>query len=789
MYFRILKKDLKRKKAMNIILLVFIMLATMFVSSSANNIITLLSAKEDFFEASGMGDYFFMTRSMPAEQVEEAFDGVKAYRSMTTENMIFSTKDMIEWNGSKLESGSAMYSLCAFENSSISYFGLDNELITNVEPGTIMLPAKLMDSSEYEVGDILKFALGDTVLELEIAGFIKDALMGPNGVGMIRCVMEKNDFDRLFADPAVEQLGISGCLCTFLTDDVKTLASELMDTGVPSALAVDQAMISSAYLMDLAIAGVFLVISAVLVVIAMVVLRFTISFTLSQEYREIGVMKAIGISGGRIKGLYLVKYFALSVVGGLAGFLLGIPFGKMLLDSASKTMVIKGDDLYTVNALCVLAVIAAVLLFCRRCTRRVDKLSPIDAVRDGSVGERFSKRSPISLSGSRMRPVPFMSLNDVLCDLKRYASIMIAFTLCLLLIITVINTINTLRSEKMVFFFGAAESDVYVSVNGYVDYLCDGGRETMQADLDRMEEKLAEKNMDAHCFAEMGLSITAENGENRFVALVMQGTGTSADEYTYSEGSAPRTPGEAAVTSYTAEMLDVAIGDTFILKDMDGDIELLVTGMYQSMMNMGNGIRVHEDEQLNYAQAMSFNAYQIRFADQPDQEEYDSRRAVIEELYPETKVMDGGEYADFFMGSAQTVESIRNLLVPILIAVCMMIAMLMERSFIAKETGEIAMLKATGFSQGSIVRWHTLRMGIVLLATTLIGVALSTPVTQLLITPIFKMMGADSIQYDIVPLEAYVIYPAVMIAATLLAVFFTAQSTRRITASQTSSIE
>ena len=41
MYADILKRDLKRKRAMNIILLVFVILATMFVSSSVNNIINV----------------------------------------------------------------------------------------------------------------------------------------------------------------------------------------------------------------------------------------------------------------------------------------------------------------------------------------------------------------------------------------------------------------------------------------------------------------------------------------------------------------------------------------------------------------------------------------------------------------------------------------------------------------------------------------------------------------------------------------------------------------------------
>ena len=41
MIFHILKNDLKRKKTMNIILFLFIVLATMFVASGINNVITV----------------------------------------------------------------------------------------------------------------------------------------------------------------------------------------------------------------------------------------------------------------------------------------------------------------------------------------------------------------------------------------------------------------------------------------------------------------------------------------------------------------------------------------------------------------------------------------------------------------------------------------------------------------------------------------------------------------------------------------------------------------------------
>ena len=60
MYLQILKKDLKRKKAMNVILLVFIILASMFVSSGVNNIISVTTALDDYLEMADAPDYFAM---------------------------------------------------------------------------------------------------------------------------------------------------------------------------------------------------------------------------------------------------------------------------------------------------------------------------------------------------------------------------------------------------------------------------------------------------------------------------------------------------------------------------------------------------------------------------------------------------------------------------------------------------------------------------------------------------------------------------------------------------------
>ncbi len=83
-------------------------------------------------------------------------------------------------------------------------------------------------------------------------------------------------------------------------------------------------------LYDMLSAYVLMIISVVLMFTGFVVLRFTIGFTISEEFHEIGVMKAVGIDNNSIRSLYIVKYLAIAVIGTLIGYFCSIPLGDIL---------------------------------------------------------------------------------------------------------------------------------------------------------------------------------------------------------------------------------------------------------------------------------------------------------------------------------------------------------------------------------------------------------------------------------------------------------------------------
>ena len=63
MFFDVLKRDLKRKKTMNIIILLFVILSVMFISSSASNLSAVTGSLDSFFDKAGVGDYMTFERS------------------------------------------------------------------------------------------------------------------------------------------------------------------------------------------------------------------------------------------------------------------------------------------------------------------------------------------------------------------------------------------------------------------------------------------------------------------------------------------------------------------------------------------------------------------------------------------------------------------------------------------------------------------------------------------------------------------------------------------------------
>lgn len=394
MYRNILKKDLKRKRAMNTILLLFMILATMFVSSSVNNIINVTTALDNYFEMADVPDYFavVMNKNLSVE-IEETVSAASAVDRYAAENVLYLSNDNFIYEDRDIVIKGDTY--LVHSDICMNYFLSDGSILEMVRPGEFYMTEGEADALGVDVGDKLTIELNGVSREFVLADKIKDALLGSKGVSFTRYIISEEDFhDFLSAENTEEYYG--GTLVYLYSSDMEAVLPQIKPLVENSALTMDRTVMKLSYIFDMIVIGILLVVSMILIIVAFVVLRFTISFTLSEEFREIGVMKAIGIGNFKIRTLYLVKYMGLSVIGAAVGLALSFPFSNMLMSISSQTIIIGNQRPILINILCAVLVIAVILLFCYGCTGKVRKMTSIDAIRNGQTGERFRKKSLMS---------------------------------------------------------------------------------------------------------------------------------------------------------------------------------------------------------------------------------------------------------------------------------------------------------------------------------------------------------------------------------------------------------
>ncbi len=745
MYLQILKKDIKRKKTMNVILLLFITLATMFVASSVNNIMTVTNALDYFFEEAEVPDYFVATKgNVNDNSIEEAISNISDIESCKTERIIYATPSNFYRKDVEIEISTKNTSvISAFEDSAIKFFDMDNNIIKGVKKGTILISGKTLKDCGIKDGEEIEIRFDGITVPLIVKGSFKDAVLGSDMMGMTRFLINEKDFEKLIKDETISSL-YGGTFCNINTDNIseieKVFANE--DNIIFNG---DMNMLKMTYVMNMIIAGVLLIVSICLIFIAFVVLRFTITFTLNEEFREIGVMKAIGVKNKKIRTLCLTKYLLISVVGALVGFFASIPFAEMLIKSVSEAMVLKNEHSILVNFICCILIVAVIMMFSFSCTGKVKNFKPLDAIRNGTTGERFNRKSILRLGKIPAKPSFFMALNDVLSSPKRFLSIILTYTLSLTLVLVMVNTVNTLRSDDLVTAFGVAKTDVYLSKgeSELVSMMTSDGKEKLAEKMDELEKTLAENNMPGKCTMEAMYKLNISHGDKVFKSITFQGIRTTTDSYEYFKGTPPQNENEIAITKLVSEKIDAGIGDKVTISHSFGEKEYIITALYHSMNNMGEGIRLHESAETDFSQVSGMFAYQIEFDDNPDKNTIESRVEKLKDIYDIEAVYEAGEFVEHIVGVTDAIDSVNALTLGVVIVIIILVTVLMERSFIAKEQGEIAILKAIGFKTDSIISWHVMRFTVVGVISAILSLIILMPVTKLSITPIFKMMGAS----------------------------------------------
>ncbi len=769
MFFNILKKDLKRKRSMNLILFTFITLCVIFIASSVSNLTSILNAIDYFGEQSNLADYFiFKISSDDAHSVDSLEDWLAANphveQTQVDEGVLVNTDNFS--NGAYEVMGTLVTVNTLPQTYNLLLDGNDKPL-TVVKDGEMAMSRYDAKRNGLEYGDAVVLSIGGREKAFTLTHLTKDMVLGSQYMDMKRLVISDADYAYLAGADGASTLN----LYSVQTNDVPAFRKDLRSQGFPLYLEFDASLVEATFTMEMVTSGILILVSVCLIAIAFVVLRFTIVFTLQDDFKEIGIMKALGITNAYIKRLYIIKYFALALLGATLGTILSVPFGNLMIQNLRENVAMpSATGQLAINVLCGLFMVLLVVLFCWFSANGVNRFTAIQAIRSGSTGERFRGKTLFHLSRSRHTPTLLhMALGSIGGAIRSYGILIFTFILGTLLVVLPLNAVNTLAGDDIVELFGMSKSDVFIKNMREIQYIADGRPELVMEDMRTMEALYADNGLEITLNPMFvgGVGVYSTHPDESESLLAFQSLVHEAGKHdNYIDGTPPLLPNEVAVTELSLKRLGVDIGDSVYVKLGDEAKKYVITASFQSMNNMGSSLYFSKKHEIDF----SYAATVIIQGDFTDRSDIKGQIAKLKDVTPLYTVDTSKEAVEDYVGNIiETIDQLKILILAVVIFINCLITILLMRTFITREKGEISLLKNIGFTNRFIRSWQMLRIVILLAASICLGVILSNPLNAVTVRYTFGLMGASKIKLNIIPYEVYFLYPTILFLGTSLA--------------------
>lgn len=772
-----------KQKGVNFILFLFITLSTIFFASSVSNICLVMNGLDTYMEYANVSDVMAVFSKGEENERFEAWlnsrDEVTEYDheklcEIKAEDITIKRKDAtdtLNTNGASLYLGKigGKYAK-ALDN-------MGNELA--LAQGEVAVTVGMMERNALHIGDTLEFHISDQTFTYQISVQSKDIMYGNEMSGMTRFIFCEEDYDKMVSGSTNGGIEVYGFNTTNPRETINSMNQQALKFLANS---FERSIYSLLYVFDMIITALLIVIGFCLILISLMILRFSLSFTMEEKYREIGVMKAIGMRDFSIQKIYLAKYFAVVVAGTIVGFLISIPVGKKMMESVSKNMVL-GDstDAIGINLICSIVVILFVTGMCILFTGKLKKISAIEAIRSGDKGERYQKRKGLCLYKRKyMGTISFLGLNDILYNTKRYLVLFFTFCISFVLITVPLNTLTTIESDEMTSKFNLdPDAAIYLeTIEAQGDAPYHNVNELENA-LHRIENELAEKGYLAKLSvgALVFIEYTIEDTKEVIKPLSNYPIGENGSFCEYKAGTAPKLKNEIAFSKKIMEENNLEIGDSITARIGEKVQEFIITGYYSDYMQLGKSARLNPAIDLSDKILSGYWKATVEMETDLTQQEL---AIVLKKEFPQYNWLTAQEAIDANIGSVR--DTMRAIQIPITAMLCiliMLISLLMMKLFIVREKGPLAMLKSIGWHNKAIRLWLIMRMVWVVILSMIISVPLSIMCNQFILRNIFAIMGAElRIQVD--PIKAYVLYPIILLVGIMFATYIATGSVKRI---------
>lgn len=786
---RFLARDLTKHRTANLALLVLLAISALLMSTGAIVMERLIGSVDRLFAEAEPPHFLQMHRGdLDRGALEEFASQHPEIDAWLIEQMHGFDGSAIAWargGDAETRSSSGDFSdslidhLFVTQNRDFDFLIDEAGAIPRPSAGEVYVPVGHQQRYGLQQGDVLRVGTGPDARPLRVAGFVRDAQMASSFASASRFLVSDTDFERL-----PDAGGDPEAIIEYrLGDPAEAPAFQRAYEASPDLPKNGQAVTFQMIRMinaisDGLVAAALAFASALLIAIAFINLRFVIRGSLEDDVREIGTLKAIGLSRRTIAGLYLAKYrlialAACAIGGGLS------PFAAGLLTSGIQTSygaAPVGPAALVAPFAALALVYLLVMMVCRGVLRRIGRIEVVRALVHGSTlderaAARQARRRARKARRSRLASGGILPLGarlafvELRAESGRWVLLPIVFALATVLMTLPANLLTTLESPRFVTYMGAPDSELRSDLQFGAD-LDDEHRDMVE----RMTEdpRLA----DVRSFARVPHEILVSDGVDdapEWVTLPVEAgdyTGTTVEFMT---GTRPA-DGEIALSASVAEQHGIRVGDRLELRrDAEADetrFKTIVSGVYQDVTSGGRTAKLQAPGPAQQG-ASGFVLYADTVADADPAtiaSDYDER-------FPAASTVPMREYVHQTLSYATTsLRGAAALSFGFGVAVAALITALFLRLFLAREQRRLGVLGAIGFSPAELANGVRLKALLAVIAGTLLGAAASALLGESALSAVFGSLGLGIADLSLIPDPwlAWVAYPLALCAAGML---------------------
>lgn len=638
-----------------------------------------------------------------------------------------------------------------------------------------------------QVGDFIVLDIGGRETSLRVAGFYEDPQMGTPFMEMKRYLLSSGTFDELLAEieetaasdagvasgatsaekaaypireinvmltPEARSQGIDGHDLTQLIDDETSWGES------PHTLFSRQTLAGYSLLVVQVITAVLAVFSLILFVVALILCLHTASSSIQSDYADWGVLKGVGLPRNALRRALVMQYAFAALIGLVLGFVVGCllePLFWPVFLLITGILVVEASFPW-VGLCCCAALLAALAACVAVTTRKIGRITPLAALRQGDGDIRFSPRGASAISGNRVRAS--LAWRAVVSEKGRYAGIGVCSLLLCAFVTLSFGIGGAVAGDDAVYkAFGVWKSDGSVRFDGQ-EVSLDEVRETIEgiSPITReWEESIAVLNLNGEACVLVGVSDTDVVEEASIVS-----------------GRAPKHANEALIGLSLARAKGLSVGDELQVEKVDGEERsYIVSGLLSSVLNGGNGVVLTYEGLQELMEPGSEAAdvsrqYQLADPDKADE--------VVEALASRFGDSVDTELTGLFGSASNLLLLVRDMLTIMgyvmsafaLVLACVAV-MLVSRRTLLSERRDMGVYRAMGFTVASLRTSFALRFLGVSAVGALAGSALTMAAGGALIGSLFGLFGVGAFSLALPVWEALAISAVFALAFALSA--------------------